>query len=72
MFPGAEDNNVVEERAGSSTRNEANWKSTVFEGPVIDPPNRKKLGRKDAGTENLFGSHTVDYDNKSNKMNILA
>ena len=31
-----------------------------------------KLGREDTGTEGLFGKDRVDFDNKSNTMNIIG
>ena len=46
--------------------------STVFDGPIIEQSNRKKLGRGDAGTESLFGKDRVDFDNKSNTMTVIG
>ena len=52
-------------------RNEEKWRSTVFDGPIVEAPNRKKLGPSDAGTNKLFGEDRVDYGNKSNNMPML-
>lgn len=46
--------------------------STIFEGPVQEPCKRKKLGKGDAGTESIFGKDRVDFNNKSNTMNIIG
>lgn len=46
--------------------------STIFEGPIQEKPRRKKLGQNDAGTENIFGKDRVDFDNKSNAMNVIG
>ena len=62
------------ERARPSSRNrvEEKWKSTVFEGPLIEPAKRKKLGQADVRGDDLFGTHQVDFGNKSNAMPILG
>ena len=44
----------------------------MFDGPVQEKSRRKKLGGKDAGTDNIFGRDTFDYGNKSNNMNVLT
>lgn len=46
--------------------------STIFEGPIEEKPRRKKLGQSDAGTESIFGRDRVDFDNKSNTLNIIG
>jgi hypothetical protein len=43
----------------------------VFDGPKEEKSSRKKLGQKDKGTTVLFGTHIVDYGNKSNIIPIL-
>lgn len=60
------------ERPPSRSRQEEKWSSTVFEGPIIEKSTRKKLGKGDSGTENLFGSDKVDLDNRSNNMPVLG
>lgn len=60
------------ERPDSAVRVTDNTRSTVFAGPTNEKSKRKKLGGNDAGTENLFGDHRVDFDNKSNTMPILG
>jgi hypothetical protein len=60
------------ERPPSASRQEENWASTVFEGPTPHHATRKKLGGACHGTENLFGEHKVDFDNRSNKMAVLG
>jgi hypothetical protein len=48
------------------------WASTVFDGPIVDTPNRKKLGRNDAGVDVLFGQDRCDFENKSNTMAVIG
>lgn len=62
---GSGDTNETE-RPQSRGRAEEKWKSTVFEGPIVEKPNRKKLGGESSGTATLFGKDNIDYDNKSN------
>ena len=38
----------------------------------MEKPNRKKLGRGDAGTNTIFGQDRVDFENKSNTMAVLS
>lgn len=49
------------DRSPSTTRQEARWYSTVFEGPIIEEVRRKKLGKFDAGVDALFGKDKSDY-----------
>lgn len=60
------------ERPQSRGRQEEKWKSTVFDGPIMEKPNRKKLGGESKGTDTLFGKEKIDYENKSNQMVIIA
>lgn len=56
----------------SRNRNEDKWKSSVFDGPIVEQSKRKKLGGKGTGAENLFGQEKIDYENKSNQMVIIG
>ena len=44
----------------------------MFEGPIVEPARRKKLGQSDHEVETLFGKDRVDFGNKSNAMPILS
>mmetsp|Transcript_1676 Transcript_1676/g.1608 ORF Transcript_1676/g.1608 Transcript_1676/m.1608 type:complete len:151 (-) Transcript_1676:1142-1594(-) len=51
----------------SRSRQEDKWRSSVFDVPDgnENQVKRKKLGGEGAGTDKLFGSEKVDFDNKS-------
>ena len=47
---------------GSTTRNEGNWKSTVFEDGQDPIGKRTRLAKEDAGAKGLYGDfcNTID------------
>lgn len=50
---------------GSSTRNEANWQSTVFADSVIEKGKKKLLNKPDHGKETFYGNDDMKMERRN-------
>ena len=53
------------DRHPSTTRQELKWKSQVFEDPIVEQSRRKRLNKKDASVDALFGHDIPEYASMS-------